>query len=799
MKISNNWLKDYIQTDLSSEKIGAFLTDIGLEVEGIEKYESVKGSLEGIVVGKVLTCEQHPNADKLKKTTVDVGDGNILNIVCGAPNVAANQTVPVAVVGTKIYDKNGNFFEIAKAKIRGEVSEGMICAEDELGLSDDHGGIMVLDEETYKVGVPFAKYFSLTNDEVYEIGLTPNRTDAMSHYGVARDLNAFLSNNGLKSEFEKISSTIVKSENEHGFELEVEDSELCPRYIGAIIENIKVVPSPVWLQDRLKAIGLSPINNVVDITNYILHGLGQPLHAFDADKISGKKVKVGVNDAGTKFTTLDAVERTLNGSEIMIKDGDNKPMCIAGVFGGSESGVSNETKTIFLESAYFNPVAIRKAAKAHGLNTDASFRFERGVDPNNTRTSINHAIKLIEEVTGGKKVGNLLEHYPQKFEDAKVIFRYSKLDQILGVKIHREKVKEILKSLDIVSLNDIPDGLELAVPPYRADVTREIDVIEEVLRIYGYNKVDAPQKISFTPVKLSLEDQDALENSWARTLQSNGFNEVMNNSLTSVKDETHAVKLLNPLSTELSFMRKSLLEGLLENAIYNINRKNQDIKFFELGKIYHKKAKYEERKQLAILTSGRNYSENWLMPKSSTDFYTLKSFVNILLGKLNLETEEVSLEDERFSDALEIVSAGKTIARLGKVSPKLLKDFDIEQECFYAEIELETAQQLRSKDNFKFVDIPKFNKIRRDLALLVDKNVTYAALYKMAKKNPSKYLKNVNLFDVYEGKNLPEGKKSYALSFELLNEEKTLEEKEITSVMDSLIKNFKKEFSAELR
>ena len=799
MKISNNWLKDYIQTDLSSEKIGAFLTDIGLEVEGIEKYESVKGSLEGIVVGKVLTCEQHPNADKLKKTTVDVGDGNILNIVCGAPNVAANQTVPVAVVGTKIYDKNGDFFEIAKAKIRGEVSEGMICAEDELGLSDDHGGIMVLDEEIYKVGEPFAKYFSLTNDEVYEIGLTPNRTDAMSHYGVARDLNAFLSNNGLKSEFEKISSTIVKSENEHGFELEVEDSELCPRYIGAIIENIKVAPSPVWLQDRLKAIGLSPINNVVDITNYILHGLGQPLHAFDADKISGKKVKVGVNDAGTKFTTLDAVERTLNGSEIMIKDGDNKPMCIAGVFGGSESGVSNETKTIFLESAYFNPVAIRKAAKAHGLNTDASFRFERGVDPNNTRTSINHAIKLIEEVTGGKKVGNLLEHYPQKFEDAKVIFRYSKLDQILGVKIHREKVKEILKSLDIVSLNDIPDGLELAVPPYRADVTREIDVIEEVLRIYGYNKVDAPQKISFTPVKLSLEDQDALENSWARTLQSNGFNEVMNNSLTSVKDETHAVKLLNPLSTELSFMRKSLLEGLLENAIYNINRKNQDIKFFELGKIYHKKAKYEERKQLAILTSGRNYSENWLMPKSSTDFYTLKSFVNILLGKLNLETEEVSLEDERFSDALEIVSAGKTIARLGKVSPKLLKDFDIEQECFYAEIELETAQQLRSKDNFKFVDIPKFNKIRRDLALLVDKNVTYAALYKMAKKNPSKYLKNINLFDVYEGKNLPEGKKSYALSFELLNEEKTLEEKEITSVMDSLIKNFKKEFNAELR
>ena len=799
MKISNNWLKDHIKTDLTSEKIGAFLTDIGLEVEGIEKYESVKGSLEGIVVGKVLTCEPHPNADKLKKTTVDVGGGKVLEIVCGAPNVTAGQTVPVAVVGTTLYDKTGNSFQISKAKIRGEVSEGMICAEDELGLSDDHGGIMVLDEKTYEVGEPFAKYFSIANDEVYEIGLTPNRTDAMSHYGVARDLHAFLSTNGMKSEFEKTSSVIVNSEGEHGFELEVEDSELSPRYIGAVIKNVKIAPSPAWLQDRLKAIGLSPINNVVDITNYILHGCGQPLHAFDADKIAGKKVKVGVNAVGTKFTTLDGVERTLNGAEIMIKDGNNKPMCIAGVFGGNESGVSAETQNIFLESAYFNPVAIRKGAKAHGLNTDASFRFERGVDANNTRTAITHAIKLIEEITGGKKVGNLLEHYPKKIEDFKVIFKYSKLDQILGVKIHREKIKEILKALEISIINEIPDGLEISIPAYRADVTREIDVIEEVLRIYGYNKVDAPQKISFTPVKLSFDDQDALENSWARTLQSNGFNEVMNNSLTSVKDETDAVKLLNPLSTELSFMRKSLLEGLLENAIYNINRKNQDIKFFELGKIYHKKEKYEERKQLAILTTGRTYQENWLMPKSATDFYMLKAYVKTLLDKINLTTVEQSLEDERFADALEIISNGKTIARLGKVSAQMLKDFDVDQECFYGEIELETAQALRSKENFKFVDIPKFNKIRRDLSLLVDKKVSYAELYAAAKKNPSKFLKNINLFDVYEGQNLPEGKKSYALSFELLNEEKTLEEKEITEVMNSLIKTFQKDFSAELR
>ena len=799
MKISNNWLSDYIKTDLKTDKIGEYLTDIGLEVEGIEKFEAIRGSLAGIVVGKVLTCEQHPNADKLKKTTVDVGNGKILNIVCGAPNVAAGQTVPVAVVGTTIHTKDGGSFEIKEAKIRGEVSQGMICAEDEMGLSDDHGGIMILDEIKYEVGKDFAEYFNLANDEVYEIGLTPNRTDAMSHYGVARDLNAFLTSNQIKSEFEKVVSIPLNTEGTTDFQLEVEDSTLCPRYIGAVIENVKVADSPEWLKNRLKAIGLSPINNIVDITNYALHGFGQPLHAFDAGKIAGKKVKVGVNPEGTKFTTLDGVERTLNGSEIMIKDGDNNPMCIAGVFGGQHSGVSEETTTIFLESAYFNPVAVRKGAKFHGLNTDASFRFERGVDPNNTRTAITHAIKMIEEIAGGKMVGGLLEHYPEKIGNHYAILKFSKVDQILGTILHREKIKEILKSLDIEILNEIQNGLEISVPAYRADVTREIDVIEEILRIYGYNKIESPHKISFTPVKLSFEDQDALENSWARTLQSNGFNEVMNNSLTSVKDETDAVKLLNPLSGDLAFMRKSLLEGLLANADYNIKRKNQDIKFFELGKIYHKKEKYTERKQLAILVSGRNVAENWIQSKSATDFYYLKSYVKVLLDKLNLNIEEKALEDERFSDALQLISKGEVIARLGKVSPEFLKDADIDQECFYAEIEVETCQKLRSHGNLKFVDIPKFNKIRRDLALLIDKNITYSELYQAAKKNPSKYLKNINLFDVYEGKNLAEGKKSYALSFELLNEEKTLEDKEISEVMNSLINMFQKEFSAELR
>jgi phenylalanyl-tRNA synthetase beta chain len=799
MKISNNWLKDYIKTELKSERIGEFLTDIGLEVEGIEKFESIKGSLEGVVVGKVLTCEKHPNADKLKKTTVDVGSGKVLNIVCGAPNVEEGQTVPVAVVGTKIYDKTGNFFEIKEAKIRGEVSQGMICAEDELGLSEDHGGIMVLDATKYEIGKNFSDYFDLTNDEVFEIGLTPNRTDAMSHYGVARDLNAFLSTNQQKGDFQKVSSVALNNEGSHEFSLDVEDTELTPRYIGAVIENVKVSESPSWLKDRLRAIGLSPINNIVDITNYILHGFGQPLHAFDADKIADKKVKVGNVAEGTKFTTLDGVERTLNGSEIIIKDGKDQPMCIAGVFGGATSGVSSETKTIFLESAYFNPVAVRKAAKAHGLNTDASFRFERGVDPNITRTAITHAIKMIQELADGKLVGELLEQYPKKIEDNYVIIRFSKIEQILGTKIHREKVKEILKALEIQVLNEIQNGFEISVPAYRADVTREIDVIEEILRIYGYNKIEAPQKIAFTPVKLNAKDQDELENNWARTLQSLGFNEVMNNSLTSMKDETDAVKLLNPLSNDLAFMRKSLLEGLLQNAIYNINRKNQDIKFFEFGKIYHKKEKYEERKQLAVLVSGRNVSENWLQPKSSTDFYNLKAFVTVLLERVAIDYKEIALSDDRFSDALAYEAEGETLVRIGKVSPQMLKDFDIDQDCFYAEIELELAQKLRLNRELKFNDIPKFNKIRRDLALLIDKNINYQDLYQTAKKNKSPFIKNINLFDVYEGKNLPEGKKSYAMSFELLNEEKTLEEKEISAVMDSLIKSFQKEFNAELR
>lgn len=799
MKISNNWLGEYLSTDLKIERIGEILTDIGLEVEGIESFETIKGALKGIVVGKVMTCEKHPNADKLKVTTIDVGTGNLLSIVCGAPNVEAGQKVAVATVGTKIYAKDGSFFEIKKAKLRGEVSEGMLCSEVELGIGEDNSGILVLEEDRYEVGKPLSDYIEVGSDHVYEIGLTPNRTDAMSHYGVARDLHAYLTSNSQKSDFEKLSLQALEGQGESEFEIEVEDPTLTPRYVGALIENVTIEASPEWLQNRLLAIGLAPINNVVDITNYILHGLGQPLHAFDADKIASQKVKVGTLPKGTKFTTLDGVERSLSGEEIMIKDGSDNPLCIAGVFGGINSGVGEETQRVFLESAYFNPVAVRKAAKFHGLSTDASFRFERGVDPAQTKIALSYAVKLMEEIAGGSLVGEVMDLYPSTIEGQYVVLRYSMLDQILGIKIHREKVKEILRSLDITLLNEIQNGLELSVPTYRADVTREIDVIEEILRIYGYNKVESPAKFTFSPVKLSTNDQDELENSWARTLQSVGFNEVMNNSLTSIKDPKDAVKLLNPLSGELAYLRTSLLEGLLHNAAFNINRKSADLKFFELGKIYHKTKTYSERKQLALLTTGKDHADNWKSQGEASDFYRLKGYVSLLLQRLGLAWEEEELEDDRFSDGLAFKVGNQILARLGIVSKEALKAADVEQKCYYAEIELQHAQSLRETNNLKFQDLPKFNVIRRDLALLIDKNVRYSELKKAVEKKPSRFLRKVNLFDVYEGKNLPEGKKSYALSFELLNEEKTLEEKEISQVMNQLISLFETEFGATLR
>jgi len=797
MNISDKWLRTHIETVLSADEIGEVLTNIGLEVEGINKYESVKGSLVGVVVGKVLSCQKHPNADKLKLTKVDVGGEIPLHIVCGAPNVAEGQMVAVATIGTVIYLKTGESFTISRSKIRGEISEGMLCSEEELNLGEGKDGIMILPSD-YAIGKPLSEYIKVEQDKIYEIGLTPNRSDAMSHYGVARDLSAYLSFNNIKSRFNQFSVPNISSEDEHDFKLIVEDENLCPRYLGAIIEGVRVEDSPEWLKNKLKSIGVGTINNIVDVTNYVLHSYGQPLHAFDADKIIGKVVRVGTVKSGTKFKALDDSQYILNGSELIIKDAENTPMCIAGVFGGKDSGVSPNTNSVFLESAYFDPVAVRKSAKSCNISTDASFRFERGVDPNFTKNALLIAIELIQNISGGKLKGEILEFYPKKIESFKVSLRFSKVKEIIGVKIDNNSIKKILKSLEIEILSENDETLEISVPPYRADVKREIDVIEEILRIYGYNRVESHSKIEFTPAKVN--DQNSLENYWARVLQANGFNEVMNNSLTSSKYKNEqTVSLLNPLSGELSSMRQSLLDGLLQNVDYNIKRKNPDTKFFEFGKIYSKTEKYHERRQLALIVSGNDCSENWLISKSPTNFFILKGYVEQLLSKFRLSTTERPIErDDRFSDGVEIIYEDKILAKIGIPTKKNLMDADIEANVFYAEIELENCLELENTNNFKFKNIPKFNKVRRDLALLLDKSVSYSDIFEIS-KNISTYVKKIQLFDVFEGKNLPEGKKSYALSFELLNEEKTLEDSEINSIMNEFIKIYQKKFGAELR
>jgi len=797
MNISDKWLRTHIETNLSAEEIGDILTDIGLEVEGISEYESVKGSLNGIVVGKVLSCQEHPNADKLKLTKVDIGEDTPIHVVCGAPNVAEGQTVVVATTGAVIHPKGEESFTITRSKIRGEISEGMLCAEDELNLGDSHDGIMILPND-YMSGKPLSEYIDVEQDKVYEIGLTPNRTDAMSHYGVARDLSAYLSFNKIKSRFNKLSVPNISNEGKHDFKLIVEDENLCPRYLGAVIEGVRVSESPNWLKNRLKSIGVGTINNIVDITNYILHSYGQPLHAFDSEKINGKQVKVGFVPNKTKFKALDGLEYVLDGTELVVKDANDIPMCIAGVFGGHDSGVSQNTNSVFLESAYFDPVAVRKAAKLHGFSTDASFRFERGVDPNITKQALLKAVEMIQSISGGKLKGEILEFYPRKIEDFKISVRYSKVRSVLGVEIDNDSIKEILNHLEIKIINETTEDIEVLVSPYRADVRREIDVIEEILRIYGYNRVESDSKIEFTPA--GVDNKDSLENSWARILQADGFHEVMNNSLVSSKNEnSQTINLLNPLSGELHSLRQSLMEGLLQNADYNIKRKNSDLKFFEFGKVYFKEKQYRERKQLALLVSGNDMPEGWMMSKSPTSFFVLKGYVEQLLDKLNISTKEQPLvEDKRFSDGLEIVHKDKILARIGIPSKKNLRNADIDSNVFYAEIELENCIELENNDVFRFCDIPKFNKIRRDLALLLDKSVTYSDIYNVS-KNISPYLKKIQLFDVYEGKNLPENKKSYAISFELLNEEKTLEDSEIMSIVNKLIKTYQDKFNAELR
>lgn len=808
MKISYNWLKQFIKTDWEAEKTESLLTDLGLEVEGIEKYQSVKGGLEGVVVGHVVTCEQHSNADKLKVTTVDLGDGNPVQIVCGASNVAAGLKVPVATIGTKLFDKEGNAFEIKKGKIRGEESHGMICAEDELGLGDSHDGILILDNNI-PAGTPASKVFNIENDEVFEIGLTPNRADAMSHWGVARDLRAGMIQQGMNVELITPSVTSFKVEKRTlKIDAKVEDNKLVPRYCGITISNLKVGPSPAWLQNRLKAIGLTPKNNIVDVTNYVLHELGQPLHAFDASKIHGKIIVKNAEE-GAKFVTLDDVERTLSKEDIVIHD-EKGPLCIAGVMGGKNSGVNDNTTAIFLESAYFNPVSVRKTAKRHAINSDASFRFERGIDPSITEYALKRAAILITEVAGGEMTSDIIDIYPKKIEDFQVLLNLEKVNKLIGQTIPDDVIKKILVSLDIKVTSISKVGLGLIIPAYRVDVTREIDVIEEILRVYGYNNILFTQKLNATTSHSSRTEDYKIQNIVANLLVGNGFNEMMANSLTTPTyiplskslSESNNVIMLNPLSNDLSAMRQSLLFSALEAVAFNCNRRNTDLKLFEFGKTYHKLLSgNQENTHLTLTITGDRNLESWTNIPKVSDFFLCKGYVIGILERLGLSKGTVvsGLKTDVFSEGLTIELGSSTLVEFGTIKKSILKHFDIKQEVFFADFNWNSILKHVSASNIKYAEISKYPEVRRDLALLIDKGTEFAKILELAQKTEKVLLKKVDLFDVYEGKNLPEGKKSYAVSFILQDNTKTLTDTQIDKVMQKLQQTFESELGATLR
>lgn len=805
MRISYNWLKQFIKIDVPSEQTAAMLTDLGLEVEVVEKFQSVKGGLSGVVVGEVKTCEKHPDADRLSITTVDVGDAT-LQIVCGAPNVAAGQKVPVALIGTKLFDKEGNEFEIRKGKIRGQESHGMICAEDELGLGENHDGIMVLDKKL-KPGTTLAEVLKIENDEVFEIGLTPNRADAMSHFGVARDLRAGMLLKSLNVELITPSVSGFRIDKRTlKIDVDVADSKLAPRYCGVTISGVTVKPSPAWLQNRLKAIGLTPKNNIVDVTNYVLHDFGQPLHAFDASKISGKVVVKTVK-GGTKFTTLDDVERTLHEDDLMICD-DKGPMCIAGVFGGKESGVTEKTTNIFLESAYFNPVSIRKTAKRHGLSTDASFRFERGIDPTLTEYALKRAAMLIQEVAGGEITSDVVDIYPKKIEDFAVFLNFDKTAKLIGEELPKETIKKILASLDI-KINSISDaGLGLTIPAFRVDVQREVDVIEEILRVYGYNNINFSKKLNATVANSPRNEDYKIQNIVAAQLNALGFHEMMANSLTTPEyiklsallREEYNVSMLNPLSSDLSVMRQSLLFSGLEAVSYNSNRKNSDLKLFEYGKTYHKLLNGpSEKKHLTLFITGNRNAETWTNEQKPTDFFLFKGYIMGILSRLGFnKTHERPVESDVFAEGIAIVTGNDALVEFGTVKKPILKHFDIKQEVLFADFNWDLVLKLLST-KIRFQDIPKYPEVRRDLALLVDANVAFESIYNVALQTEKSLLKGINLFDVYQGKNLPSGKKSYAISFVIQDATKTLTDAQIDKIMGKLQANFEKEFGAQLR
>ena len=801
MKISLKWLRQFVHTDWSAAQISDLLTDLGLEVEGIHTYESIPGMLDGMVVGKVLTCEKHPNADKLKVTSVDVGQDEPLTIVCGAPNVDKGQKVVVATVGSTIYPIAGEPFKIKKAKIRDQVSMGMICAEDEIGVGQSHDGIIVLDDK-WKPGTACQEVFLPECDQVFEIGLTPNRADAMSHMGVARDLKA-----GWLQQGEQV-KLITPSVNDFHIHqslkpirVDVLDAKAAPRYCGVRISGVSVGSSPAHIQNKLKAIGLSPINNIVDATNYVLHEIGQPLHAFDAEEITSNTVKVKTLPKGTTFTTLDGIERKLHEEDLMICD-DDKPICIAGVFGGIDSGITEKTKEVFLESAYFDPVRIRKTAKRHGLSTDASFRFERGIDIQLCDYALKRAALLIMEVAGGKITSEISDDYPGKVEQHQLTIQFDYINKLIGQEIPREEIKSILTSLDIKINNVSETTLGLSIPSYRVDVTRQADVVEEILRVYGYNRIDFSDRL-ITSMPTGEKPADLAERVLSQQLANLGFFEIYNNSLTKLQDNENdkAVSIVNPLSQELSTMRTSLFGGLVDAIQYNLNRKNNNCRFFEIGNVYQKDGSdYIERKHLVIGLTGMQQANQWRSSGQSNDFFYLKGIIEAICKRAGIVYTENTLENQmHLSEGINLQSGQNTFGSIGKLDTSAFEGLNIENEVFVAEIDLEAYKALTTNTAKHIQAISKFPSVNRDLALIVNRDISYESLQKATQETEKKLVTSIQLFDVYEGKWVPEGKKSYGLSFTLNDQHKTLTDKQVDKVIKKIFDRIQKDFGAELR
>ncbi|MDR1403429.1 MAG: phenylalanine--tRNA ligase subunit beta [Tannerellaceae bacterium] len=821
MNISYNWLKNYLDFDLQPEEVSAALTSIGLETGGIEEVQAIKGGLEGLVIGEVRTCENHPNSDHLHITTVNIGAGEPLQIVCGAPNVAAGQKVVVALTGAKLYSEDEEF-TIRKSKIRGVESQGMICAEDEIGLGTSHEGIIVLPSEAV-AGTLAKDYYNVKNDYVLEVDITPNRVDATSHFGVARDLAAYLKQNGKPAGLKRPSIDDFKIDDPSpAITVTVENTEACPRYSGVTIKGVTVKDSPEWLQNRLKAIGLRPINNVVDVTNYILHGMGQPLHAFDADKITGGKIIVKTLPEGIRFVTLDEVERTLTDKDLMICNAHEEGMCIGGVFGGLDSGVTEQTTNVFLESANFNPTWIRKTARRFGLNTDSSFRFERGLDPNNTMYVLKLAILMIKDIAGGKISGEVQDVYPVQAEPYTVEVAYDKMKKLIGKEIPEETIKRILSSLEITVVSETSDGLTLHVPPYRIDVKRDVDIIEDVLRIYGYNNVETGENVKSSLSYQTPTDRSyKLQNLISDQLCGAGFNEIMNNSLTrsdyyaelSAYPQARCVTVENPISSGLNSMRQTLLFGGLESIEYNERRKNGNIRFFEFGNCYDyaadkKKegdslAGYSEEYRIGLWISGNRIENSWTHPDEKSSFYELKAYVENILTCLGINMRTIiigRLSNDIYAAGLRITTrTGRQLGTLGIINKKRCKAFDIDSEVYFAELSWTLLMKEVKKHRITFGEISRFPAVKRDLALLLDKNIQFEEIEKIANESEKKLLKEVSLFDVYEGKNLPSGKKSYAVSFYLQDEDKTLTDKQIDSIMQKIQTNLEQKLGAQLR